>query len=135
MADEPEAKHDETTEAPASVVSSGWLARLASLGLAKPRLTVLLGILVMNMQAYAMIGAAYLNPTSTGDLHGLNYATWLLSHLFADQKMMTIFSMLFGAGIVLMADRAIARGGRAVGRHYRRMFWLLLIGLAHGYLL
>ena len=43
-----------------------------------------LGILLMNIQSYSMIGAAYDNPTSFGDLRGANYWVWLLSHVFAD---------------------------------------------------
>ncbi|MFQ5741628.1 MAG: DUF418 domain-containing protein [Acidobacteriota bacterium] len=95
----------------------------------------LLGILVMNIQAFSMIMAAYINPTAYGDLTGANYRTWFLSHVLTDQKMMTIFSMLFGAGIVLLSSRIEARGHSAAGVHYRRMFWLLAFGLLHGYLL
>jgi uncharacterized membrane protein YeiB len=29
---------------------------------------------------------------------------WLLSHVLADEKFMTIFSMLFGVGILLMTS-------------------------------
>ncbi len=89
----------------------------------------------MNIQSFAMIGAAYLNPTAYGDLTGLNRVVWTLSHLFADMKFITIFSMLFGAGIVLFATRLESRGIRPAALHYRRTFWLLLIGLAHGFLL
>jgi uncharacterized protein len=60
----------------------------------------LLGILLMNIQSFAMIDAAYVNPTAYGDLTGANLAVWLFSHVLADQKFMTIFSMLCGAGIV-----------------------------------
>lgn len=95
----------------------------------------LLGILVMNIQSFSMIEAAYFNPTSYGDLTGLNKAVWIVSHLFADQKFMTIFAVLFGAGIVLMARSAEAKGRKATGLHYRRTFWLLVIGLGHAYLL
>ena len=56
----------------------------------------LLGILAMNIQDFSMIGSAYLNPTTYGDLHGLNYAVWYGSFLLADLKFMSIFSMLFG---------------------------------------
>ncbi len=52
----------------------------------------------------------------------------------ADQKLPAIFLMLSGAGIVLMAGRAEARGG-ARRTHYRRMGWLLVIGLLHAHLL
>ncbi len=94
----------------------------------------LLGILVMNIQLFAMPQAAYFNPTAYGDLTGANLWVWVAGRMLADQKFMTIFSMLFGAGIVLMAGRAEARGesGRL---HYRRMGWLLVIGLLHGHLL
>ena len=95
----------------------------------------LLGILIMNIQGFAMPAAAYSNPSVYGDLTGANRWVWMLSHIFADQKFMTIFSLLFGAGIVLMSEKLDARGQRAWGLHYRRTFWLLLIGLAHAYLL
>jgi uncharacterized protein len=95
----------------------------------------LLGILVMNIQDYSMIGAAYFNPTAYGDLTGANLMVWLFSHFFADQKFMTIFSMLFGAGIFLMSQRAASSGRRPAGLHYRRMLWLVIFGLLHAYLL
>jgi uncharacterized protein len=93
-----------------------------------------LGILVMNIQAFSMIRAAYLNPTALGNLEGANYWVWLLSHLLADLKFLTIFALLFGAGIVLMSDRQKAAGRPSVGLHYRRMAWLAVIGLVHAYL-
>ena len=94
----------------------------------------LLGILVLNVQSFAMPGAAYFNPTAYGDLEGANLHVWVAGRMLADQKFMTIFSMLFGAGIVLMTGRAEARGG-ARQVHYRRMAWLLVIGLLHAHLL
>ena len=94
----------------------------------------LLGILLMNIQSFSMIYAAYFNPASYGDLTGVHLWVWILSHLLADQKFMTLFSMLFGAGIVLMAERAEARGRRPAGLHYRRMLILILLGAIHAYL-
>ena len=95
----------------------------------------LLGILVMNIQAFSMIHAAYLNPTAYGSLEGANGAVWLISHVLASRKFMTIFSMLFGAGIIVLTSRAVARGRSALGLHYRRTAWLILFGLLHAYLL
>ena len=66
---------------------------------------------------------------------GANRWVWLAGHLFADLKMMAIFSMLFGAGIVLMTTRQESKGLGTCGVHYRRMGWLLLIGLIHAYLI
>ena len=95
----------------------------------------ILGILIMNIQSFSMIGAAYINPTAYGDLTGMNKWVWVLSHVFADQKFMTIFSILYGAGIVLITKKAESKERLAVGLHYRRTFWLLVIGLMHAYLL
>jgi uncharacterized protein len=94
-----------------------------------------LGILAMNIQSFSMPGAAYFNPTAWGDLSGLNRIVWLLANTLANQKFMTIFSMLFGAGVMLMYERSQASGRPFGGLHYRRMFFLLLFGLAHAYLL
>jgi uncharacterized protein len=93
----------------------------------------LLGILVINIQSFSMIGAIYLNPTASGDLAGSNYVIWLASHLLFDHKMMPIFAMLFGAGIVLMSSRREEKGLRPAGLHYRRMTVLFVFGLLHGH--
>jgi uncharacterized protein len=96
----------------------------------------ILGILVMNIQVFAMPMAAYSNPLAYGSLEGLNRLVWDLSYLFANLKFVSLFSMLFGAGIVLMLDRAEAKGELRPGwLHVRRMMWLLLFGLIHAYLL
>ncbi len=95
----------------------------------------LLGILVMNIQSFAMIGAAYENPTAYGDLTGVNLAVWLGGRFLADQRFMSIFAMLFGAGIVLITQRQEAEGGRPARIHFRRSALLILFGLLHAYLL
>jgi len=66
----------------------------------------LCGILLMNIQSFSMPLSAYSNPSSYGDLSGANYWAWLLTHIFADQKFMSIFSMLFGVGVCLFADHS-----------------------------
>ena len=52
----------------------------------KMLMLALLGILYMNIQAFSMVSAAYMNPTAYGDLQGANYAVWLAGHLLADLK-------------------------------------------------
>ncbi|WP_375583191.1 DUF418 domain-containing protein [Cyclobacterium xiamenense] len=94
-----------------------------------------LGILLMNIQSFSMPGAAYLNPTAYGNLEGVNHWVWVLSHLFADQKFMTLFSILFGAGILLVSERAKRKSQSPLGFHFSRNFWLLIIGLVHAYLI
>ena len=94
-----------------------------------------LGILVMNIYAFAMPFAAYANPLAWGGTEPLNLGTWIATHIVFDQKFMSIFSMLFGAGIVLMNERSL-RKRQPFGRvFYRRQFWLLVIALLHAYLL
>ena len=95
----------------------------------------LLGILVMNIQGFSMPSAAYTNPNAYGVLTGVDGVVWIVSHVLTDQKFMSIFSMLFGAGICLFADRALAKSSSAAKLHYRRTFVLLAVGIAHGYLL
>jgi uncharacterized protein len=95
----------------------------------------LLGILVMNIQSFAMPEAAYTNPTAYGDFNGINKLVWMVSHLLFDSKFMALFSMLFGVGILVFSDNLVARGNKAFATHARRMFWLLLFGFIHGHLI
>ena len=81
----------------------------------------LLGILVMNIRMFATVFASYANPTVYVDWTGANRWVWLAGHLLADLKMMAIFSMLFGAGIVLMTTRQEFKGLGTCAVHYRRM--------------
>jgi uncharacterized protein len=92
-------------------------------------------ILPMNIQSFSMVREAYWNPSLHGALKGANYWIWFLSSLLTDQKFMTVFSLLFGAGILMMCSHIEAAGKRSATLHYRRMGWLVLIGLVHSYLL
>ncbi|WP_419859552.1 DUF418 domain-containing protein [Candidatus Palauibacter sp.] len=94
-----------------------------------------LGILIVNIQGFARVFSAYMNPHSAGGFEGAEVWLWSLVHLFAETKFISIFSMLFGAGMAMMSDRMAARGAAGTGLHYRRQFWLLVIGLAHAYLI
>ena len=93
------------------------------------------GILVMNIYGFAMPFSAYSNPLAYGGTEWYNLGTWFFTHIFFDQKFLPIFSMLFGAGLVMMASRAEAKGVRYGGIWYRRSIWLLIIGAVHGYLI
>jgi uncharacterized protein len=96
----------------------------------------LLGILAMNIIAFAFPSEAYQDPMGagitpwTGPFEGANAASWWSVHLLADQKMMGLFSMLFGAGVVLM-DRGRPEG--FAGVYYRRMGFLFVVGLIHAF--
>ena len=107
--------------------------RIASLDVLRG--IAVLGILVINIQLFSMPFTALNNPTVYGDFSGANYWAWFVSHVFAEQKFMTLFSVLFGAGIVLFTRSKERTNQPAIRLHYRRTGWLLLIGLAHAYLL
>ncbi len=92
-----------------------------------------MGILVMNVYAFAMPLAAYYNPLIMGGTDALNRGTWFFTHVFFDQKFMSIFSMLYGAGLVMMMNRAEARDVPFTPVFYRRSIWLIVFGLLHGY--
>lgn len=92
-----------------------------------------LGILVMNIYGFAMPFIAYQNPLALGGTEWYNVGTWFFTHVFFDQKFMTIFSLLFGAGLVMMSTRADARDAKYGGLWYRRCFWLMVIGALHAY--
>ncbi len=93
----------------------------------------LLGILVMNIFFFALPGATLFNPNLAGGMEGINRAVWLVTYVVFNQKFMALFSMLFGAGVVLMSQRTEASGRKFGGVYYRRLLWLLLFGLAHAY--
>lgn len=90
-----------------------------------------MGILLLNIVSFAMPDAAYMNPRAYGGWHGADLAVWLVNFVLFDGKMRGLFSLLFGASLLLVADRAEASGRSAARVHYARMLWLLAFGLAH----
>jgi uncharacterized protein len=93
-----------------------------------------LGMLAVHIQLFAFPSLARWNPTAYGDLHGVNAWVWLATSVLADGKFIAIFAMLLGASMVMPTRRA-ADGAPAWLIHARRMTALLVIGLAHAYLL
>jgi uncharacterized protein len=94
-----------------------------------------LGMLAVHIQLFAFPSVARWNPTAYGDFRGINWWVWIVTAVLADGKFITIFAMLLGVSIVMLAGEA---GGRAVPAwrvHMRRMSVLLILGLSHAYLL
>jgi uncharacterized protein len=92
----------------------------------------LLGILWMNIPWFALSEHTWVNPRIDGGFTGADRIMWLLGLFVFDQKMMAIFSALFGAGLVILSERAATRDISLAALYYRRIFWLLIIGLVHG---
>jgi len=92
-----------------------------------------LGILVMNVVEFGQPLHAYDNPAYAGGSSGLDLAFWFVQVTLFDGRMRALFSMLFGAGIVLIAERMASKGqeGRAADLLLRRCLWLVLFGIAH----
>ncbi len=91
----------------------------------------LLGILLMNIASFSMPDIAYYNPTAFGNELGTNHLIYSLTHLFVDQKIMAIFSMLFGASVMLLTHKLEQKGEGTFRVYLLRNFWLLIIGLIH----
>ncbi len=94
----------------------------------------LLGILLMNIIGFSMYLSAYDNPTVTGGATGVNLAVWAVLHVLAEGKMRCLFSLVFGASMILLTSR-LEKTGEAADIYYRRTLWLALFGIAHAYLL
>ena len=90
-----------------------------------------MGILAMNIIAFALPEWAYVAPGTYGGDSAVDKASWFLSFVFIDGKMRGLFSLLFGASMALIIERAEAKGENPAKVHYSRMIWLLVFGLAH----
>lgn len=117
--------------APSRAEPVGKAERLAAVDVLRG--VALLGILAMNIVSFAWPFSGYDNPDLSGGPGLVNRSAWMVNHLLFSGKMMSLFSMLFGAGLVLMADRADRRGVSFAWVYYRRILWLLVIGLIHAY--
>jgi uncharacterized protein len=90
-----------------------------------------MGILAMNIIGFAMPEWAYVTPAAYGTDTLADKIAWAFSFIFIDGKMRGLFSLLFGASMMLVIDRAAANGESPAQVHFRRMAWLALFGLAH----
>ncbi len=104
-------------------------ARITSLDLIRG--VAVLGILLMNAVSFKFDTAPYFNLSAGGSETLLDWTVGILGEIFIDQKFMGLFSLLFGAGMILFIDRAAARGRRAVLLNMWRNALLLLIGALH----
>jgi uncharacterized protein len=92
-----------------------------------------MGIFSVNVIGFAMIEAAYFNPAAYGGHTGANLVLWAANMVLVDGKMRSLFSMLFGASMLLVIERAEAAGRSGWWTHFRRMIVLLGFGLIHYY--
>ncbi|MEK0316619.1 DUF418 domain-containing protein [Cohnella sp. 56] len=99
--------------------------RIASLDIIRG--LALFGILLINVGGYRVVMEGMELPVIAGaDAIIQRFIT-----VFVEKKFFSIFSFLFGAGFFLFASRAESRGDKPLRRFARRLFVLLLIGVAH----
>ena len=95
----------------------------------------ILGILIMNITSFSQIGMAYLNPKLGAGIEGVNGWIHSFAFLFADMRFMSMFSILFGAGMMLFVQNIEQKELKPAKYHYKRMFLLLGFGLIHAHLI
>jgi len=95
-----------------------------------------IGIVGMNVHAFALPGPAYYNPLSFGGTMAVDRWVWLVSFVFIEDKFRTLFAMLFGAGCLILLEKGGSAKGTGHWRaHFARMAVLFIIGLIHATLL
>jgi uncharacterized protein len=96
----------------------------------------LLGILLMNINGMGL-PFAYSDPTIAGGADGLNLKVWIANSMFFEGTMRGLFTLLFGAGVILLTSRLEKNdaGITTADIYYRRILWLLLFGIINVYVL
>jgi uncharacterized protein len=103
-----------------------------------------LGILLINIEDFGLLhsnksaaGTEWVGVYLPETLSHRAVILWCALRALFEGKMRAIFSMLFGAGVVLLTSRLERRNGAipVADIYYRRTLWLLLLGVAHAYLL
>ncbi len=96
----------------------------------------ILGILLMNIPSFSLAGPVGHDPFVLNE-HGSNFRVWYLVEWIPEGTQRAIFSMLFGAGILLFMSNLEKKveGIKAADYFFRRQLWLLVFGLFDIYVL
>ncbi len=94
-----------------------------------------MGILAMNIVAFALLPQAYINPLVQGVGSAADFASYAFSFVLIDGKMRGLFSFLFGASMLLVIQLAEKSGESPRRVTFRRQLWLLAFGMIHFYLI
>ena len=90
-----------------------------------------LGILVINVISFGLPITAMINHSAYGAENLLDWVVIVISSVFFEYKMMGLFSMLFGVGLMIFLDNAKQKVKRPKLLSFWRNFLLLLFGIAH----
>ena len=96
----------------------------------------LLGILLMNIMSQGQAHFYYTTMNLSQSITGANYWAWLIESLFFEGTMRGLFSILIGAGTILLITRLEKKnaGLEPADIYYRRLLWLLLFGLINAFI-
>jgi uncharacterized protein len=97
----------------------------------------ILGILLMNIPGFALPEPVIGDPSILNEWGTRNFKTWYFIEWFMEGSQRALFSMLFGAGIVLFISRQEKKvEGLWPGDYFfRRQLWLLVFGLFNAFVL
>jgi uncharacterized protein len=97
----------------------------------------ILGILLMNIPGFSLPAPAGWDPSVYNEFGTINYKVWYVIEWIPEGTQRAIFSMLFGAGIILFLSRQEQRvtGMKPAEFFFRRQLWLMVFGLIDIYLI
>ncbi len=97
----------------------------------------ILGILLMNIPGFGLPYVAAFDLSVINELSGLNFTTWYIIEGILEGSMRGLFSMLFGAGMILFISRLEKKDNGMIPAeiYFRRQIWLLVFGLINTYIL
>jgi len=97
----------------------------------------ILGILLVNMAhfSYPDLYLHIIGPNNffVESWHTLDHVTNKWLNIFVQMKFITMFSFLFGFGMIIMMERSEAKGQKFVPLYARRLLVLLLFGIIHAF--
>lgn len=95
----------------------------------------LLGILLMNSMAQSQSHFFYAWMDMSQPITGANLYAWAAETFLFEGTMRGLFSILFGAGTILLLSRLVKnmKGLEPADIFYRRMLWLLVFGLINAF--
>src|SRR5689334_25018678 len=95
----------------------------------------LCGILLMNITGFGLPDA-YTNPQNSGGATGINLVTWIITEIGFEGTQRGLFSMLFGASVILFTTRLEVQGRADTADIYvRRNLWLVGFGMINAFVL
>ena len=128
-----ESKHLETAGASVNTGPIAEKERIRSIDTLRG--LALLGILLLNIITFANPFAAYFDPRVDGADSGLNLAVAMAVDIWFEGSFRAIFSMLFGAGLLIFIDKPSVDANVTKSLYYRRTILLVGFGLFNSYFL